>query len=86
MTRSGSGSKLGEGPGGPSWGRRGRGHLSLEGELESQLYLPFDQNQYEESSLILVARSSRGRRAGSGAREDREALDQAQRFRRSEHG
>lgn len=32
-------------------------HLSLEGKIEDQLYLPFDQNMYEESGLTLVTRS-----------------------------
>jgi len=31
-------------------------HLSLDGEIENQMYLPFDQNQYEESALTLVTR------------------------------
>ena len=32
-------------------------HLSLDGEVENQMYLPFDQNSYEESALTLVTRS-----------------------------
>jgi putative ABC transport system permease protein len=31
-------------------------HLSMEGPVESQLYLPFDQHSWEEPALALVAR------------------------------
>ena len=41
-------------------------HLSLEGPLESQVYLPFDQNAYEESDLSLVAQSRGGPPALAG--------------------
>lgn len=41
-------------------------HLSLEGAVENQMYLPFDQNAYEEPALTLVARVAG--RAGTVAR------------------
>jgi putative ABC transport system permease protein len=33
-------------------------HLTLEKDVENQIYLPFDQNPYAESGMIVVARTS----------------------------
>jgi putative ABC transport system permease protein len=33
-------------------------HLSLEHEIESQFYMPYDQTSYEESDYVLVARTN----------------------------